>query len=68
MISELYLKRAVSIRKDYIKIVSDIESYEKVAKSLSDSISLRTKELESVLEKLNQNKYNNVDAAQQELQ
>jgi hypothetical protein len=68
MISELYLKRAASIRKDYIKIVSDIDSYEKVAKYLSDSISLRTKELESVLEKLNQNKYNNVDAVQQELQ
>ena len=29
MIQELYLKRAATIRRDYLKIVKDIESYEK---------------------------------------
>lgn len=68
MISELYLKRAVTLRRDYLKIMNDLENYEKIAKSLSFSISSRTRDLESLLERLNQNKINNADAAQQELQ
>ena len=68
MISELYLKRVVTLRRDYLKIMNDLENYEKIAKSLSFSISSRTRDLESLLERLNQNKINNADAAQQELQ
>lgn len=68
MISELYLKRAVTLRKEYLKIITDIERYEKIAQSLSHSISSRTKDLENLLERLNQNKIHNADMAQQELQ
>lgn len=67
MIQSLYLKRAASIRKEYLSIIRDIESYEKIAKELSDSISQRTKELESLLENLNGNRVSNADSAKQEL-
>ena len=53
MIKELYLKRAVDIRKNYLKIVNDIAKYEKIALNLSDSISNRTDELKELLEKIN---------------
>lgn len=67
MIQSLYLKRAASIRKEYLSIIRDIESYENIAKELSDSISQRTKELEQLLENLNNNRVSNADSAKQNL-
>jgi len=67
MIQEIYLKRAIKIRKEYLKIVKDINSYELVAKDLITCISDRKKELEDLLESLNQNKIHNADVARQKL-
>jgi|APCry1669189883_1035261.scaffolds.fasta_scaffold16042_2 hypothetical protein len=67
MIQELYLKRAVKIRKEYLKIVNDINRYDKVAKDLAASLTGRTSELEDLLKKLNENKISNPEAAKQEL-
>jgi len=67
MISELYLNRAVKIRKEYLKLIKDINSYEKIANDLITSISDRKKDLEDLLENLNQHKISNVDVARQKL-
>lgn len=67
MIQEIYLKRAIKIRKEYLKIVKDIHSYELIAKDLITCISDRKKELEDLLESLNQNKIHNADVARQKL-
>ena len=67
MIQEIYLKRAIKIRKEYLKIVKDINSYELIAKDLITCISDRKKELEDLLESLNQNKIHNADVARQKL-
>jgi uncharacterized membrane protein len=67
MIQEIYLKRAIKIRKEYLKIVKDIHSYELIAKDLITCISDRKKELEDLLESLNQNKIHNADVAKQKL-
>lgn len=67
MIQELYLKRAASLRKDYLKIMTDIQSYENIATQLSSALETRTSNLEELLEKLNLNKISNPDIAKQEL-
>ena len=67
MISDLYIKRAVKIRKEYIKLVKDINSYENIANDLISSISNRKKDLEDLLESLNQNRITNADIASQKL-
>ena len=67
MIQELYLKRSVKIRKEYLKIVNDINRYDKIAKDLISSLTGRTSELEELLKSLNENKISNPEAAKQEL-
>jgi|688.fasta_scaffold145642_2 hypothetical protein len=67
MISELYIKRAVKIRKEYLRLVKDINSYETIAHDLISSISNRKKDLENLLESLNQNRITNADIAKQKL-
>ena len=67
MISELYIKRAVKIRKEYLRLVKDINSYETIAHDLISSISNRKKDLEDLLESLNQNRITNADIAKQKL-
>ncbi len=67
MIQELYLKRAVTIRKDYLKIVTDIDKYENIAKDLSSSLVDRMEDLKDLLSKLNEGKVSNPEHAKQEL-
>lgn len=67
MINELYLTKAATIRKNYLKLISDIDSYEKLASGLANSIQVRTTELESLLESLNSGKIKGVDSAKDEL-
>ena len=67
MISDLYIKRAVKIRKEYLRLVKDINSYETIAHDLISSISNRKKDLEDLLESLNQNRITNADIAKQKL-
>jgi uncharacterized protein with gpF-like domain len=66
MISELYLKKAANIRKEYLKVRSDIESYEKVAKNLIQSIEFRKTEMEKLMMKLEEGKFSNPHNAQME--
>ena len=67
MIQELYLKRAVKIRKNYLRIINDLKRYDKIAKDLSESLSGRMGELENLLKKINESKISNADVAKQEL-
>lgn len=67
MIQELYLKKSLNIKKDYLKVVNDIERYENIAKDLSLSIENRTKELELLLSNLNAGSISNAEVAKQEL-
>lgn len=67
MISELYIKRAIKIRKEYLKLVKDIHSYERIAHDLVSSISDRKQDLENLLESLNKNQITNADIAKQKL-
>jgi uncharacterized membrane protein len=67
MISELYLKRAFSIRKEYLKIRSDIERYELIAKDLLNSLESRKSDFEKILEDLKSNKFNSPDSAKNKI-
>lgn len=67
MIQELYLKRAASIRRDYIKIMTDIRSYENIATQLSSSLEARMNDLQGLLNKINDNKVANPETSKNEL-
>ncbi len=67
MISELYLKRAVNIRTDYIDIVRNIKKYEDIAKELSGSLESRMEDLKGLLEKINAGKINDMGTAKEKL-
>ena len=67
MISELYLKRAFSIRKEYLKIRSDIERYELIAKDLLNSLESRKDDFEKILEDLKLNKFNSPESAKNKI-
>jgi hypothetical protein len=68
MIKELYLKRAATIRRDYTRILTQLNNHQlAVAQTLTYSISNRKKELEELLEKLDQKKFKTPDEAQMEL-
>lgn len=67
MISELYLKRAVSIRKEYLQIRLDIEKYESLAKDLISSLSQSKDGFQKLLNDLNSKKVTNPEVAKQKL-
>lgn len=66
MISELFLKKAANIRKEYLKVRVDIDSYEKVAHNLIKSIELRKNDMEILMNKLSEGKFSNPQNAQME--
>lgn len=68
MINELYLKRAVNIRKDYIEIRTNIDKYEVIAQSLANSLELRLKDLESLQEAINNKRVTSIEAAKENVQ
>ena len=67
MIQELYIKRAIKIRKEYLKLVNEISSYEQIAKDLITAISDRKSDLENLLKELQSNKISNPNTAQNKL-
>jgi uncharacterized membrane protein len=67
MISELYLKRALSIRKEYLKIRSDINKYEMIALDLVKSLESRKSDFEKILEDLNKKKFKSPDQAKNKI-
>lgn len=68
MISETFLNRAAIIRKDYLNIVKDIESYESLSRDLVSSIELRKNQFESLLEKVEKKRITDAKSAAEELQ
>ena len=67
IIQELYLKKAVEIRKEYLRILKELNNYDQSAKDLSTSIQNRTDDLKNLLERINQGKVDNPVIAQGEL-
>lgn len=68
MIAESLLNRAAIIRKDYIKIMKDIQSYENISRDLISSLELRKNQFESLLEKVEGKKVTDAKTAAEELQ
>lgn len=67
MIQEIYLKRAVKIRKEYLQITSDIERYESLSKQFIDVISDRIKDLQLLDSNLSSKKIQDPSTAENEL-
>jgi uncharacterized protein Yka (UPF0111/DUF47 family) len=67
MISKLYLNRASQIRKEYLQILTNIDSYENIARELVKSLELRKSEFEKLLSDINSKKISNIEEAKQHL-
>ena len=67
MIQEIYLKKALNIKKEYLSIINNIDEYEKFAKKLLSTISSKSKELLDLQKRIDEKKVNSVDLAKDEL-
>jgi uncharacterized phage infection (PIP) family protein YhgE len=67
MISEIYLKQALKIRKDYLKIVNDISRYENLAKDFISTLEERASEAQELYQKIDTNQITNSEVAKKEL-
>lgn len=68
MISDLYLKRALKIRKEYLIIKNDINRYEQIAKDLIISLDKSKDGFKELLESLKSSKITNPEVAKQKLE
>ena len=66
MIKELYLKKAANIRKDYLKLVSDIGFYENLVKNFAQVLESRSKDLETLSSNFESGKLRGVDSLKEE--
>ena len=67
MINQLYLKRAENIRRDYLKLVRELNNYDKMANQLAESIQLRVGQLNDLYKEIDSEKVSNVEAAKDKL-
>ena len=67
MIQEIFLKRAANIRKEYLRITRDINSYEKNVRDLLGALEQKSTDLESLKNKLYSNRINSPEEAKMEL-
>jgi chromosome segregation ATPase len=67
MIQEIFLKRAANIRKEYLRITRDINSYEKNVRDLLGALEQKSTDLESLKNKLDSNRINSAEEAKMEL-
>jgi len=67
MIQEIFLKRAANIRKEYLRITRDINSYEKNVRDLLGALEQKSTDLESLKNKLDSNRINGAEEAKMEL-
>jgi uncharacterized membrane protein len=67
MISEIYLKQALKIRKEYLKIVTDISKYENLAKDFILTLEERASEAQELYKKIDDKKITNPEIAKKEL-
>jgi hypothetical protein len=63
MINEIYLIKALNIRKDYLEILNDIDKYEKIAKDLSIVVESRMKDLYVLNDNIKKGLITNVEDA-----
>ena len=66
MIQEIFLKRAVNIRKDYLNLTTDLSTYEKMMRDIVASIGEKHQELVEIKNKIDDTKINSVDSAKGE--
>lgn len=67
MINEIYLKKALNIRKDYLDVVNNINRYEEFAQNLLKNISNKSDDLKELQEKINAGRVKSIDKAKDEL-
>jgi len=67
MIQEIFLKRAVNIRKEYLRITRDITSYERNVRDLLDALEQKSEDLNNLKDKLDSNRINSPEQAKMEL-
>ncbi len=67
MIQEIFLRRAVNIRKNYLNITRDISSYEKAMTHIVKVIDEKHKELIEIKNKIDESKIHTADLAKTEL-
>jgi len=67
MIQEIFLKRAANIRKEYLRITRDINSYEKNIRDLLGALEQKSTDLDSLKNKLDSNRINSPEEAKMEL-
>lgn len=66
MIQEIFLRKALNIKKKYNSIVRGIDSYEKNIKTLLSSLESKQEDFEGLKEKLDLNKFDDPEKAKSE--
>jgi predicted nucleic acid-binding Zn-ribbon protein len=66
MIQEIFLKRAVNIRKDYLNLTTDLSSYERMLRDIVSTIGEKHQDLIEIKNKIDDTKISSVDSAKSE--
>lgn len=67
MISDLFLKRAENIRKDYHKLRYELDRYDRLASQLAVDLENRMGDLKKLLTDIESKKVNNINAGKEKL-
>jgi chromosome segregation ATPase len=67
MIQEIFLRKAFNIRKEYLNIRRNIDSYEENVRNLLNNLQSKAEDLNILKEKLDSNKINDPESAKNEL-
>lgn len=67
MIDERFIKRAVEIRRDYVKITRDISVYESKAKQVLETLESTVAKLNSIQDKIKKKVITNADDASKKI-
>lgn len=67
MIHELLLKKALNIRKEYVRITKDINVYENMVSGILKSLGKNSEELEDLKKKIDDKKVTDVEFAKSEM-
>ena len=67
MIHELLLKKALNIRKEYVRITKDINVYENMVSGILKSLGKNSEELEDLKKKIDDKKVTDVEFAKNEM-
>lgn len=67
MINEILLRKALNIRKEYLQITKDINTYEKMVSSILRSLEKNSNELEHLKSKIDNKQISDVEYAKSEM-